>query len=73
MKRKNTSSYRIFTRTWWIVNRSGEWPNNLEPCAGRKTTIGIAYTIEEAQDICAKWNASHKPGLLSRMAEFEDR
>lgn len=61
--------YRIFTRTWWRHNP--EWPNGLEPCLGRRTTIGYAQTEEEAREICKKWNASHNPGKLSRKAEYD--
>jgi hypothetical protein len=61
--------YIIFTRTWWKENK--EWPNGLEPHAGRKKVIGFAQTEEEAQTICKEWNAGHNPGRLSRKAEFD--
>ena len=67
MRKKNW--FRIFTRTWWVANPS--WPNGLEPGAGRKTTIGYAATEREARLHCAQWNAAHKPGRLSRKAEYE--
>ena len=64
-------SYRVFTRTWWRYNPS--WPNGLEPGAGRKTTINKRVsTEEEARNICKVWNANHKPGKLSRKAEYEE-
>jgi len=62
--------YRIFTRTWWKDNPT--WPDGLEPHPGRKTTIARAYTEEEARSICKRWNAAHKPGRLSRKAEYEE-
>ena len=61
MKTGSAVTYRAFTRTWWRNNDSGEWPNGLEPCPGRKTTIGKRLTEDEA----------HKPGRLSRKAEYE--
>lgn len=61
-------AYKIFTRTWWRHNP--RWPNGLEPCAGRRYTIDRADTEQEAQAICREWNATHKPGRLSRKAEY---
>ena len=60
--------YRIFTRTWWKDNP--DYPNGLEPHAGRQTNIGRAETEEEAIAICQEHNRTHKPGRLSRKAEF---
>jgi hypothetical protein len=63
-------NYRVFIRNWWKVNKSR--PNGLEPDASaRKTTYCYASTYEEAQQICQQYNATHKPGKLSRKAEFE--
>jgi len=61
---------RVFTRTWWMENAA--WPNGLEPCAGKKRTIGWASSQEEARTKCAKWNSTHNPGRYSLKAEFED-
>jgi len=61
--------YHIFTRTWWKNNK--DWPNGLEPGAGRKTTLNYANTQKEARAICQAYNSTHKPGRLSRKAEFE--
>jgi hypothetical protein len=61
--------FRIFTRTWWVVN--ADWPGGREPGAGRKRTIGYAATEREAQIQCNAWNAENKPGKLSRKAEYE--
>ncbi len=63
-------AYRIFTRTWWRNNP--DWPDGLEPHAGRKTTIGKAATEEEARDMCRVHRANHAPGRLSRKAEYEE-
>ena len=62
-------NYKIFTRTWWKVNH--QWPNGLEPHAGRKYTIDHASTEEEARKICREYNDTHNPGKLSRKAEYE--
>jgi len=62
--------FRIFTRTWWKENP--EWPNGLEPQAGRKHTIGKARSEEDARAIARQYNRTHKPGKLSRKAEYEE-
>ena len=63
-------AFHVFHRTWWRENP--EWPDGLEPGAGPKTTIARNIATEsEAREICRKWNANHKPGRLSRKAEFE--
>ena len=63
--------YRVFVRTWWKNNPG--WPNGLEPCPGRKTTIRKGVKTEgEARSICEVYNANHKPGRLSRKAEYEE-
>jgi len=68
MKTETAESYRVFVRTWWRNNP--DWPNGLEPSAGRQTTIGRRLTAQEAQQMCKNWNAAHKPGRLSRKAEY---
>lgn len=62
--------YRVFHRVWW--KRNPDWPNGLEPHAGRKTIIGYAASEEEARDMCRVWCANHPPGRLSRKAEYEE-
>lgn len=62
---------RVFTRTWWKENKSGRWPNNLEPCMGRKYTIARVQTEAEAIRICKEYNATHAPGKYSKKAEYE--
>jgi hypothetical protein len=64
----DVNRYVVFHRTWW--RRNPDWPNGLEPHPGRKTKIGIAVGIAEAQEMCREWNSSHNPGELSRKAEF---
>lgn len=63
-------TYRIFTRRWWRANKN--WPNGLEPHAGKQRTIGQAMTEDEAIKVCRNWNETHSPGLFSRKAEFEE-
>jgi hypothetical protein len=63
-------AYRVFTRTWWRNNPT--WPNGLEPCPGRKTTLDRVRTEEEARTRCQAYNSTHKPGRLSRKAEYEE-
>jgi len=61
--------YKVFTRTWWKENTS--YPNGLEPCPGRKHTLQEGIDSEaEAREICQEYNATHKPGRLSRKAEY---
>lgn len=68
---EDAARYRVFTRTWWRRNPS--WPDGREPGVGRKTTIARNVSYGEAIEICKKWNTTHKPGLLSRKAEFEQQ
>lgn len=63
-------SYRTFTRTWWKHNK--DWPEGLEPCAGRKTYYSRHQTAQGARDEAQEWNRTHKPGRLSRKMEFEE-
>jgi hypothetical protein len=60
--------YRVFVRNWW---KRG--PHGLEPNPrARKTTIAKGVPTEaEAQTICKRYNSTHKPGPLSRKAEYE--
>ena len=62
--------YRVFVRNWWKLNSS--WPNGLEPDpSAHKRYIAKNVGYDEARRICANYNKSHKPGRLSRKAEFE--
>lgn len=63
--------YRVFVRNWWKHNP--EWPCGLEPHgAARKTTIAKVRTAEEARAIAERYNMTHKPGRLSRKAEYTE-
>jgi hypothetical protein len=72
MQTGTAKGYRCFTRTWWKHNDSGKWPNNLEPCPGRKTTFARHCTKDEARILCEQYNMLHKPGKLSKKAAFEE-
>jgi hypothetical protein len=70
--------YRIFTRTWWRVNKN--WPEGREPSPGRKRTVRYVNTIEEARQFCSEYNRAREPGgsqynkrshFLGHKAEFE--
>ncbi len=65
--------YRVFVRNWWKRNPS--WPQGLEPAGGaRKRTIARnVRTQEEARRIAQEYNRTHKPGKLSRKAEYESQ
>ena len=62
-------SYNVFVRNWWKLNAS--WPNGLEPHAGPKRYLERGLTEEEARRCCKAYNDTHKPGPLSRKAEYE--
>lgn len=64
----DSARYSTFTRTWWRNNPS--WPNGLEPCPGKRRTHARNLSYEEARRMCQEWNATHKPGRLSRKMEF---
>jgi hypothetical protein len=63
------TTYWVFTRTWW--RRNPNWPGGREPGAGRRTTLARHVSEAEARAICARYNTTHKPGFLSRKAEYE--
>jgi hypothetical protein len=64
--------YQVFARNWWKYDgtKDAMGRRNIVPGPGRKTVIGYAETEEAARDMCRVWNANHKPGPLSRKAEY---
>lgn len=62
--------FNCFVRNWWTANPA--YPGGLEPCAGPKTYIRKHVTEDDARAICKQYNATHRPGRLSRRAEFEE-
>ena len=65
-----TTTYKVFTRTWWRANDA--WPDGKEPHPGRKTTLERNCTYAEAQETAQAYNRKHNPGKMSRKAEFEE-
>jgi len=66
-------SYEIRVRNWWKTNP--DWPDGREPCAEPWHTawkLGTASTEKEARKMAQAWNATHKPGFLSRKAEYTE-
>jgi hypothetical protein len=66
-------SYRVFVRNWYRRERPDPYGRaKLVPDPGaRKTTLATRCTEDEAQIMCHNYNAMHKPGPLSRKAEYE--
>jgi len=68
--------YHVFVRNWWKQAGPGSpfYPG-LEPDpSARKTTLARnVKTEDEARAICAAYLANHKPGRLSRKAEYEEQ
>jgi hypothetical protein len=58
--------YRVFVRNWWRWQDSRLVP---DPRA-RKTTLARVATEEEARAICQEHARTHRPGRLSRKAEY---
>lgn len=66
MRTGSAISYKVFVRNWWRE----DGVKVPDPTA-RKTTIARNCTEEEARRICQEHAAKHKPGPLSRKAEYE--
>lgn len=65
-------AYAVFHRTWWAENP--DYPGGLEPCPGPRTYLARNIpTAAEARALAQEWNRAHKPGRLSRKAEFEEQ
>jgi len=63
--------YECKVRTWWRENP--EWPRGLEPYATPWDQCRVRARFEteaEARAWCREYNRTHKPGRLSRKAEF---
>jgi len=64
-------SFNVFHRTWWRFN--SDWPDELEPCVGRKHYIQKKiWSEDEARSIAQEWNSKHNEGRLSDKAEYEE-
>jgi hypothetical protein len=60
-------AYRVFVRNWW---KRGQYGQLVPDGRARKYTLQMCNTIEEALAACEEYNSTHKPGVLSRKAEF---
>ena len=71
--RGTAQSYRVFVRNWWRweASRFGGPRVRVPNSGARKTTLARHCTEEEAQAFCREYARTHKPGLLSRKAEYE--
>lgn len=68
-------AYRVFVRNWWRwePDRSGMRRLVPDPGARKTTLVPRVETEEEARELCEAYNSTHKPGPLSRKAEYESR
>jgi hypothetical protein len=60
-------------RNWWRLNK--DWPDGLEPHATpwEQCRTRVRFNTEaEARDWCQEYNRTHKPGRLSRKAEYSE-
>ena len=71
MKHGSAESYKVFVRNWWRWHYDMGGHKSLVPDPGaRKTTIATGCTEEEALQICEEYAKTHKPGPLSRKADY---
>lgn len=61
--------YRVFVRNWWRIENGVKVP---DPTARKHTIQKNVESETRARQICKWWNATHKPGPLSRKAEYEE-
>ncbi len=61
--------YDVFVRTWWRSNPA--WPGGREPWPGKRRYLARGVTHQRALELCKQYNDTHKPGKLSKKAEFE--
>lgn len=77
MRTGSAESYRVFVRNWWRYEHvsgfmGGPSVRKLVPDPGaRKTTLARGMTETEARAMCEEYARTHKPGALSRKAEYE--
>jgi hypothetical protein len=70
--RGSAITYRVFVRNWWRWERGDGSNRRLVPDPGaRKTTLARHCTEVEARAMCEEYARTHKPGPLSRKAEYE--
>ncbi len=76
MREGTAQTYRVFVRNWWRWHYVTGYPNGstkikVPDPGARKTTLARRCTEEEARQICEDYAKTHKPGPLSRKAEYE--
>ena len=60
-------SYKVFVRNWWKYENGEIVPDTR----ARKYILDKRVaTAAEAREICKAYNDTHKPGVLSRKAEY---
>ena len=74
--RGSAESYRVFVRNWWRweyrdVGSHGTARHLVPDSGARKTTLARGCTYDEAYAMCQRHAETHRPGPLSRKAEFE--
>jgi len=62
------TTYKVFVRDWWRMENGVRVPNP----GARKHTLATRLSYDEAREMCREYNATHKPGILSRKAEFDE-
>ena len=72
--RGSAESYRVFVRNWWRWERVPYMPGGrtkVPDPGARKTTLARGCTYDEAYAMCQRHAETHRPGPLSRKAEYE--
>jgi len=73
-------SYRVFVRNWWRWDYNGHVHSlaaarirrkRVPDPGARKHVLATRCTEDEARIICEAYAKTHKPGPLSRKAEYE--
>lgn len=65
----------VFVRNWWRVEKRLVFGNHYKSVlvpnpSARRTVLATGLTPEEALQMCDEYNKTHKPGRLSRKAEW---
>lgn len=61
--------YDVFIRCWWRIDANGV---RVPHPGARKTYLARHVTYSDARGMCEGYNSTHKPGRLSRKAEFTE-
>lgn len=62
--------YTVFVRNWYRREVTAYGSRIVPNPGARKTTLAKGLTETEARDMCKRYNETHKPGPLSRKAEY---